>query len=249
MIPKKVIVCDMDGTLTESKSRVTTDMVEVISHVLKKYRMAIVSGGSFKQFQKQFLSYLNFSPELLENLYLFPVNGSACYLFDSKEKVWKEKYMEALSPEEKKKIIEALSDAIKQSGIDLSSPYGELIEDRGSQITFSGRGQNAPIEVKQAWDPDKSKRQRIVSFVGHKLNDFEVRMNATTSIDITKKGIDKAYAIQKIEEMLGVNVEDIIFIGDALYRGGNDEPIKSTGVDFIQEPGPSQTMELLSRYM
>ncbi len=249
MDKKKVIVSDLDGTLAQSKAKISSDMAEVISHVLRRYKMAVVSGGAYSQFQKQFLSELNCPKELLSNLYLFPVNGSACYYYDNKYNTWRQKYFEALSLDEKKKIVTALNDAIRESGVDVSDPYGQLIEDRGSQITFSGRGQDAPLEVKQAWDPDKSKRQKIVEKLGNKLSDYEVRMNATTSIDITRKGINKAYAIEKIEEMFGVKDEDIIFIGDALYEGGNDEPIKITGVDFIQESGPNETIELLSRYM
>ncbi|MFZ2522174.1 MAG: HAD-IIB family hydrolase [Minisyncoccia bacterium] len=246
---KKVIVSDLDGTLAPSKGKISKDMAEVISHVLKRHKMAVVSGGAYTQFQKQFLSELICQPEFLSNLFLFPTNGSACYFYDTKNNTWKRKYIEALSVDEKKKIMTVLNDAIKDSGVDVTDPYGPLIEDRESQITFSGRGQDAPLPVKQAWDPDKSKRQRIVDCIGDKLKDYEVRMNATTSIDITRKGINKAYAIEKIEELFGVKDEDIIYIGDALYKGGNDEPVKVTGVDFIQESSPNETIELLSRYM
>lgn len=249
MNSKKIIVSDLDGTLASSKAPISDDMAEVICHVLNRYKIAVVSGGSYTQFQKQFLTHLNCPPENLKNLYLFPVNGSACYFFDENKKVWKQKYMEALSISEKKKIMTVLNDAIVESGVDVSNAYGSLIEDRESQITFSGRGQEAPIEVKLAWDPDKAKRQKIVDCMGNKLGEYEVRMNATTSIDITRKGINKAYAIEKIEEMFSITDDDIVFIGDALYKGGNDEPVKETGVDYIQESGPNQTIELLSRYM
>ena len=98
-------------------------------------------------------------------------------------------------------------------------------------------------------DKDQSKRKKIIEILNTKIPEFEVKLGGSTSIDITRKGVDKAYAIGKIKEILKVSDEDIIFIGDALYRGGNDEPVKGTGVDFIQEEGPNQTLELLSRYM
>ena len=39
------------------------------------------------------------------------------------------------------------------------------------------------------------------------------------------------------------------FVGDALYKGGNDAPVKKTGVDYIQESGPGETIEFLRGYL
>lgn len=249
MLGKKVIVSDLDGTLAPSKSPISKDMAEVLCHVLYRHYIAVVSGGAFPQFEKQFLSQLKCSPQSLKNISIFPTNGSSCYVYDEKKKTWKELYEEKLTVTEKKKILTALNDAIGDSGIDFSGSYGDIIEDRGTQITFSGKGQNAPLSIKQTWDPDQRKRRKIQDFLKKKLPDFEIRIGGTTSIDITRKGVDKAYAISKIKDLLKVKDEDIIYVGDALYKGGNDETVKSTGVDFIQELGPNDTLEFLSRYM
>lgn len=246
---KKVIVCDMDGTLAASKSALTADMAEVLRHVLTRHYLVVVSGGAYPQFQKQFLGELHAAPDLLKNLLLFPTNGTTCYIYDFPRKSWKQLYKEDLKKEERDEIINALHEAISESSMDLSGAYGEIIEDRGSQITFSGQGQKAPLEVKSTWDPNQLKRKKIVDILKKKIPKYEIRIGGTTSIDITRKGIDKAYAINKIKEILKVSDDDIIYVGDALYKGGNDEAIKKTGVDFIQESGPNETMELLSRYM
>src|SRR4051812_20062939 len=132
---KKVIVSDLDGTLTESKSLLTEEMADVICRLLSKHFFAVVSGGSYKQYEKQFLSQLKCGDEELTNLSLFPTNGSTCYLY--KNKAWEQVYNEPLSEEARKKIIEALNEAVKSTNLDLSGAYGEIIEDRGSQITFS----------------------------------------------------------------------------------------------------------------
>jgi phosphomannomutase len=249
MNPKKVIVSDLDGTLAPSKSPISEDMAEVICHVLSRYYIAVVSGGAFPQFENQFLSKLKCSKSSLKNLSLFPTMGGSCYVFDEKKNTWKELYEEKIKEADRKKIIEAVKDAVKESKLDLSGNYGDIIEDRGTQITFSGKGQNAPIGVKQAWDPDQKKRRLIIEKLTKKIPDFEAKLGGSSSIDITKKGMDKAYAIGKIKDLLKVKDEDIIFVGDALYSGGNDEPVKNTGVDFIQQSGPNETIELLSRYM
>ncbi len=70
-----------------------------------------------------------------------------------------------------------------------------------------------------------------------------------TSIDVTRQGIDKAYAIGKIRQLLNVTDDQILFVGDALYKGGNDAAVKKTDVDFIQEDGPLATLELLKQYI
>ncbi len=246
---KKVIVCDLDGTLAISKSALGKDMAEVLCHVLKRHFLAVVSGGALPQFQKQFLSQLSCGPEEFQNLSLFPSMGASCYIFDKKNNNWKQVYDKHLTEIERKSIIKALNESIKESGMDLSGAFGEIIEDRGSQITFSGKGQNAPIGVKETWDPDRTKREKLVEILKKKIPQFEIRIGGSTSIDITHKGINKAYAVLRIKELLHVTDDDIIFVGDALYKGGNDETIKSTGVDFIQESVPNETIEVLSRYM
>ena len=247
MISKKVIVCDLDGTLTESKSKLTPEMSEVLCGILSRHYLVVVSGGAYSQFQKQFLSQLHCGENQLKNLSLFPTNGTTCYVYQGGS--WKQLYDNPLDIEERKEIISVLKEAIKESGLDLSGVYGEIIDDRGSQITFSGSGQEAPLAVKKAWDPDGLKRRLIVDIIKKKIPKFEIRINSMSSIDITRKGIDKAYAIKKIKELLNVTDEDIVFVGDALYKGGNDAPVKKTGVDYIQESGPDETLEFLRQYL
>jgi phosphomannomutase len=250
IIPKKVIVCDLDGTLAVSKSPLSKDMAEVLCHLLENHYLAVISGGSYTQFQKQFLSKLPCGPDHFKNLSIYPTMGSTSYVYDETNNSWKQLYNELIPENDRKTIIKSLNEAMVESKINFKDAYGDLVEDRGSQVTFSGRGQNAPAPVKAVWDPDQEKRKLLVEILKKKLkNKFEIRIGGATSIDITQKGIDKAYAIGKIKKYLNVTDDNIIFVGDALYKGGNDEAVKSTGVDFIQEDGPDQTLQLLSSYM
>jgi len=55
-----------------------------------------------------------------------------------------------------------LKSGTKERYVSIEKNYkicGELIEDRGSQITYSGLGQFAPLAEKVKWDPDFSKRK------------------------------------------------------------------------------------------
>ena len=247
IINKKVIACDLDGTLAPSKSFLEKEMAEVIFKILEKYKLAVISGGSYKQFEKQFISQLSINKELFRNLYLFPTNGSTCYIYENDE--FRKLYDEMMTIEERKKIFSAFKIAIEESKIDVSNPFGEIVEDREGEVTFSGRGQNAPLEEKEKWDPDQSKRKIIVDLLKKYIPEFEIRIGGATSIDITHKGINKAYAINKIKKIINVETEDILFIGDALYENGNDSSVKETGVECISVANPKETLDLLKSYL
>ena len=244
---KKAISFDLDGTLTESKSPMTAEMSALVCQLLEKYYVAVISGGSFPQFQKQILSNLpTKSEEILSRLLLFPTNGSALYMY--KDGAWDCLYEEKLTQEEKNKIIDAWDKALVQSGVILPTPsYGPVMEDRGTQISFSACGQQAPIAVKATWDPNQTERTAIREYMLPLLPEFAISFGGMTSTDVTRAGIDKAHAIEKMMEYLKVLKDDIMFIGDKLDEGGNDYPAKRTGVECVATTGPENTAELIKK--
>ncbi len=249
MKSKSVIACDLDGTLTESKGVLTSLMSHIICSLLPYYRFAVISGGSFPQFEKQFIHHLSCAGKSLHNMYLFPTNGSACYTYNALQGFWHNVYNERLTKDEIVQVYDAIKAVMAESGIDFDSPYGEIIENRGGQVTFSGRGQHAPLSVKSEWDPHQEKRKILVALLEKKIPQFEIRIGGLTSIDITRQGIDKIYAVNKIKSMLHVDNDDIVFIGDALYPGGNDEAVKSTGVECLSTSGPTETITILQKFL
>jgi hypothetical protein len=78
-----------------------------------------------------------------------------------------------------------------------------------------------------------------------RLPALEVHSAGFTSIDVTKKGIDKAYGIRKIEKILRIPVKNMVFIGDALYPGGNDYAAKKTGIQCLAVKGPEDTKKII----
>ena len=244
---KKLIIFDLDGTLTKSKSPIDREMGELITKLLINRKVAIISGGGYPQFQTQFISMLPTASENYGNLFLLPTSGTRLYVWKGN---WQEQYAENLEQKEKDKILSALNLVLNSSAYEKPTTiYGDLIEDRGSQITFSAIGQKAPVDLKYAWDPDRTKREYIASLLIPKIPEFDVRVGGATSIDITRKGVNKAYGILKLEQYLHVTIDDIIFIGDALFYGGNDFPAKTTGVDCIQVKGPDETAELIKKWI
>ena len=127
--------------------------------------------------------------------------------------------------------------------------YGREIQDRDSEITYSALGENAPLELKHAWDPNYSKRVALHKILMERLPEFEVKIGGTTSIDITTKGMDKAFGMQILLDYFKINKEDILFFGDAVYENGNDYAVYLIGIDTIRVTGPEETKERLLRLM
>lgn len=243
---KQLIMFDLDGTLGRSKCTLDPEMEHLLQQLIQRKKVAIISGGGYPQFQTQVLNAFP-RDEHFTNLFLLPTSGTRLYSWRG---TWNEQYAEHLSPREKSKVMMAINAALKQAGhVQPSRVYGTIIEDRGSQITFSALGQQAPVEEKMIWDPTRQKREAIVALLRPRLPEFDVRIGGSTSIDITKKGVNKAYGIRKLEEFLHLSPDDILFVGDTLFPGGNDYPAKATGVDCIAVKNPEDTKILIKQWL
>jgi len=238
---KKLIVFDLDGTLAESKSSLDAEMASLLYRLLSVAKVAVISGGGWPQFVKQILSNLPLN-DRLKNMSLLPACGTQFYRFKND---WEKIYSEDFNKDEKKKIIDGLKNALNTVGFKIDKVWGEVIEDRGSQITYSALGQKAPISEKAKWDPDFTKRRKIQKILGASIPEFSVRLGGTTSVDITKPGIDKAYGIRKLRDTLDIAIDEMIFIGDAIFPGGNDYPAKEAGVVSIRVQGPEESKRVI----
>ena len=238
---KKLIVFDLDGTLAESKSSIDAEMGSLLDSLLHIVKVSVISGGKWSQFEKQVLAHLS-QDERMKNLSLLPTCGTKFYQYKSE---WSLLYSEDFTEEEKAKIISSLKQVTGTPDFKVERTWGEMIEDRGSQITFSGLGQEAPLEEKEKWDPDFAKRQGIKALLDKLIPEFSVRLGGATSIDITKHGIDKAYGIRKLRDVLGIPIEEMIFIGDAVFPGGNDYPAKEAGALSIEVKDPHETKRVI----
>ena len=250
---KKLIAFDLDGTLAPSKSFLPDEMAVVFSELLNHFQVCVISGGKFGQFETQLLNGLKVGPDKLQKLHLMPTCGTQYYLYDRTLTDWKQVYAENFTQEQKESILEALNEGIDTLGYREKQTWGDIIEDRGSQITFSALGQDIVAELgdegvrkKEEWDPDSSKKNKLRDYVADRLPDFEIRVGGGTSIDITKPGIDKAYGMQKLMGMLQIGKDDILFIGDRLQPGGNDYPVKQFGIDSLEISDWQNTAQVLN---
>ena len=237
---KKIIAFDVDGTLSLSRSKIDLEMASLLIKLLETKKVAIITGGAFADINKQILAGIGVNNELNRNLTLLPTNGGGLWTFEGE---WKEISSHKLTPDEKWKIVTAIKEVVNKK--EIINDFGDKIQDRDSEITYSALGEHAPIELKHAWDPDFKKRIALQKDLEKMLPDFEVKIGGTTSIDITPKGMNKAFAIKILMDHFKFNKEDILFFGDAVYENGNDYPVFEMGVATIKVINPDETKERL----
>lgn len=240
----KAVVFDLDDTLAASKSTMDPAMSAALSRLLERVPVCIISGGRFEQFESQALDGFTASNEALARLHLMPTCGTRYYLWGGD--AWQQQYAEDLSDDEKARTIATLEAGARELGLWHPGAWGDIIEDRGSQITFSALGQRAPVAEKTAWDPDGVKKGSLREYAASRLPDLEVRSGGSTSIDVTRKGIDKAFGMQRLLERIDATPTDVLFIGDRLDEGGNDYPVYAMGVPSVAVHGWEQTLTVVT---
>jgi len=239
---KTLIAFDLDGTLAESKQAIDREMAGLLAQLTAVATVAVISGGDWPQFEKQLVGQL--PPDAVrENFVVMPTTGTKLYRY--REAAWTRVYADIFSAEEKATILATLQAAVIATGLKIDQIYGEQIEDRDSQITFSALGQQAPLAVKGPWDPDAAKRHALKALLDPQLPDYAINIGGASSIDITRKGIDKGYAIARLADATGIPKEQMLFLGDAIFPGGNDYPVKAAGVDTVRVRDVEETKRVV----
>jgi hypothetical protein len=239
---KKLLAFDMDGTLALSKQPLDDEMGALLARLSKVAKVAVISGGDWPQFEKQVVSRLPDDADK-SSIYILPTTGTKMYHWQNGQ--WENVYAELFSDDEGQKIRTALKEAVEEAGFSGEQTWGPQIEDRGSQVTFSALGQEAPLGPKDAWDHDRKKREKLQQILQGKLPELSINIGGATSIDITRKGIDKAYGLKRLAEHTGLTKEDMLFLGDAIFPGGNDYPAKTMGMDTVRVRDVDETKAVL----
>jgi len=240
---KTLIAFDLDGTLAASKQPLEPDMAEALADLLAVADVAVISGGDWPQFDKQVASRLPARADL-GRLWLMPTTGTKLYTY--RDGRWSAVYAELFDDDEKAKIIAAFDESLEATGFVPERSWGERIEDRGSQITFSALGQQAPLDAKEEWDPDHAKRKVIQADLKQRLPGLAINIGGSTSIDVTREGVDKAYGLRKLSEECGIALDAMLFLGDAIFPGGNDYPAKTLGLDVVKVRDPQETISVIA---
>lgn len=210
---------DLDNTLTRSRSHISPEHALILQKLASLGDVIVVTGGRKSQIAKQL------DPELTGHYYVLAQNGNEAAKKDGEE-LW----MRRPSKEQKAAII-ALVDEMKAYLNLTVKDENDLVEDRGCSIAYSTIGHNEDVSIKEAYDPDHSKRLALIDHFRDKVeklredHGIEVRTGGTTCLDFFHAGKNKGYNVAEFLDTMQWAKEDCLYIGDALFPGGNDETV------------------------
>ncbi len=256
---------DVDDTVAESKQKMPEKMVKLFAKLILKYKIHFISGGKYSLMVantispiiKEFLQDSN-SLKPLENIYFSPTVGAALYFIDTKFfaknnytapecPCYIQVYAKKISLKEFKRIKEVFDKVLRQFDFIPKQTYGEQLEYRETTVAFSALGQEAPVEKKKPFDPDKTKRKLIVEALKPLLPEYHIQIGGSTTIDIMQKGISKGMGVGRLVEFLGIPKDSVLFFGDSIFEGGNDYSVYEAGFDVVKVKNWQDTYKYLQQ--
>ena len=241
---QKLVLFDMDGTLTPPREHLDYSLVETLNNLCKYAEIGIVSGSDYDYIMQQ-CSFLTTKDEIKLKLHILPCNGT-------------KHYAPPLNHDEKMNLIydSDMKDAIGASDLNklfkkIISYQEHIVSYRGSTINWCPIGRNATKEDRQNFvNFDKTNglssfRRTILTQLKEEFKNARigvtVKLGGETSFDIFPNGWDKTYSLKHFSDY------KIWFLGDRCGDNGNDkeifdalQPEQSFWVD-----GPTHTKEIL----
>ncbi len=218
------------------------ETASLLCELLKQTKVAVISGASFKQFESELLKPLTATVRELTNLYILTTSGAELWVYRGG---WQRIYAEKLASRDKVRVRRAFRQILAISEKELEP----LLDDRDSGMTYSALGKDTPADLKHLWDPDQKKRTILVEKLSPLLSGLELKIGGTTSIDVTNDGIDKAFGLRKIIEYTKLPRDSVVFVGDALFPEGNDNPVKNVGIKVMETRGPENTQKIMGDFL
>lgn len=234
------VFCDVDDTVAPSTRPLEAPMVEVMTALADRGTvLGFVSGGSVQQLTRQVTERLA-RPHLL-----LGTSGSHAVRVDAAG-AGEEIFMRGFSESERAEILAALDALVARYDIRSETTAADQLQDRGCQFTLSALGRGAAEAHKRAFDPSGERRREWVRFLSERLGDgrFEMRVGGTTSVDITTKGVDKAWGLTALLERTGLKAADCLYFGDRFEETGNDYPVLAV-MDCLWVRNPEETLGYL----
>lgn len=230
----KTIICDLDMTLCESRQPISLDMGKLINNLAEKYYFVIITGGRFERLETQVFPYIDCK------IYCFSSLGSKYCIYDYGKIIkifdW------ILTKDHEFAVFNLVKKFMATQKIKVKSSN---VENKGGLLTYSVTGKDAPLEIKKKFDPDGNKRKTWVKKIKEWLpSDLDVKVGGTTSLDFFKKGMGKGFAIKYFLNEYKLEKRDVLYIGDSIFDGGNDEEVIGL-VPYIKVRNPTDTYSIL----
>lgn len=241
----KACLFDLDETLAPSYSAISEEMASLLARLTDICPVALMTGAGFDRVERDVLSKIG---DKARTIYVFP-NSCAQY-FRYRDTAWQMEYNKELTEDDRERIAHAMNECLDEIGELHGAPrHGMAVVDRGSQVAFAFLGIDATLEERRAWDPDSMKRFPIAKVLARKLPQYNVYVGGAATIDVTQQGIDKAYGVRYLAREMGIEPHEMLYLGDALYEGGNDAVVVPTGVHAIQVTSPAETERIIGEVL
>lgn len=242
----KAIIFDVDDTVCKSTQPATPEMLYELARLRNDLNLELVfiSGSTVEQICGQLEG-------LRATCHVFGGSGTQYSIrhSDDSDGSIEPMYYEEIEYADRAMIKDALYDLVYTHNIVPMTNHADQIQDRGSQITLSALGRNAPAINKRDFDPDCSKRILWAEYLNKRfpfMTNFSIKYGGTTSLDITYKNRDKMYGLLRFEAHSGINLEECIFFGDKLDPGGNDNCVVGN-ILAVKVESPEDTLSIIKR--
>lgn len=239
----KAVLFDLDDTLAFSFESPSPEAIAKLLELLRLVPVALITGRGFLWMEADFLDAFAGSPKTAD-FYVLPEGAAQCLQWDGS--MWKEYYGEEIAADEMDRIEEAIRSSVRETGVLEGLPiFGEQFRRKRAMVAFSTVGIDASRELRYSWDPGNVKRAALCAAIARKLPEYDVVMGGATTIDVTRKGVNKAYGVRWLAKHLDCDPSEMLYVGDALFEGGNDAVVIPTGVRTRPTTGPAETLGII----
>jgi len=209
----KVVAFDLDGTLTQHKTKLSSKNRAVLEKLSEKYKLLMVGAGTCKRIFNQ----MDFPIDIIGNygMQYAKYNPDRCDIDIVRDEI---------RPIDKDTIEKKV--AVLREKYGFTEFSGDNVEYHPSGcITFPILGTKANQEDKLAFDPDRTKRRKIYNDVVNTFSDYVVFIGGSSSFDMAPKPYNKAYALDLYCKENGIRHDEVVYVGDDYGPGGNDESV------------------------
>ena len=241
---KKVILLDMDGTITPPRKPIQDDMIaQLNSMIADGYEIGIVSGSDIDYMDEQLERWDKWASGY-NKIHKYPVNGT-------KGLDMKSEYTD----DDWSWLIHDIEAADHRMRLSLGGQYirvpDSIIEYRGSAINWCPIGRDASDKMRKRFIGLDYAFDLRINFMNQMKtrplfhSKTVIKLGGQTSFDIYPSGWDKSYVFKDFQ-----GFERIYFIGDKCEPMGNDyEGYVAAGDHGLSTDGPATTCRILSEIL
>ena len=264
---KKIVLFDMDGTLTPARKAMPRDVAEKLFILHNEgYEIGIISGSGMNYILEQCQIFFDIYGNRLNNLKIYPCNGTKYFKWNSKKCVPVSMYCKSIRSELGPKKLKKVLNTLLKYQIDLMNNYefserfnytGTFVDYRESIINWCPIGRSANTIDRAIFEDtdDYFRIRRKFSKVLEKdptMSGLSIKIGGATSFDIYPYGWDKTFPLNGNSEKSELKGYELFFIGDKCDIGGNDYEIyeyvkESNENNAFKTTGPEQTMKIIDK--